>query len=217
MIIQAQKEAMMAGLTDPSKIYNGLTMLINAMGRKDTDQFFSNPADPNSPKPPPQPPPPEVQAAEKMVQVEQIKQQGAAQKMQAEMQADAQKTQAQFAFDADQAEKDRQLKIAIRKMELEFEAGMAADSRMHDFQKTEFSAALGRKDKALDFKTQFEADALAKRVDENGELVEAGPSDTDKIAEALVMLASMLQPKPRKMTVQFNNDGTAEAVSVPLQ
>lgn len=216
MLMQVQKEALQVGLSDPAKIYNGLAMLVNSMGRKDVDQFFTNPKDPNAPKPPPQQPPPEVQAAQKMVEAEQLKQQGAAQKTQAELAADAQKFNAQAQFDAEQAEKDRQSKVAIREMELRFEAEQRALDRQAEFGKIDYQSQANMRAKALDHKSKFEAEQLAKRVSDDGELMDEGPSEIDEMKAMMEQIALMVRPVKREITVQFDAHGNARAVSTPM-
>lgn len=216
MLMQVQKEALQAGLSDPSKIYNGLAMLVNSMGRKDVDQFFTNPKDPKSPKPPPMPPPPEVQAAQKMVEAEQIKQQANMQKLQLEQQADAQKFQATVAVDKEEADKERQFKLEVRRMELAFDAEQAALDRQTEFGKIDYQSQANMRSKALDHKTKFDAEQLAKRVDANGEIVDEGPNEIDELKQMMQQLALMVQPVKREISVTFDAQGNAKAVSTPV-
>lgn len=73
MIGQVQERLMPLGLVKPENAYKTATRMAESLGFKDSDQFFTAP-DPNNP--PNQGPPPEVQ-------LEQIKQQGRMQEIQA--------------------------------------------------------------------------------------------------------------------------------------
>lgn len=93
LIGQAQREALGLGLATPQNVFNTLTRLAEAMGYKDADQFFTAP-DPNNP--PNSGPPPEVQ-------LEQVKQQGRMQEIQAKGQVDIQVEQMRQQAQAAQA------------------------------------------------------------------------------------------------------------------
>lgn len=81
MILNAQKEAIQIGATDPEKIYNALVELTKNAGFKNPDKFWTNPAQ-QQPKPPQ--PDPKIEAAKIGAQAdittEQIKQQGETQR-----------------------------------------------------------------------------------------------------------------------------------------
>jgi hypothetical protein len=133
MILQAQKEGLMIGVTDPQKIYNALAKLTQNAGFKEPDEFWTDPAR-AEPKPP-QPSPEQIKAQADQ-QTMQAKLQAEQQKMQAEQQADAQKFQAQtmldkerMAFEAAEKEKDRQLQAALAQMQ---EATKIEIARMRD-------------------------------------------------------------------------------------
>ena len=84
-ILQMQKEALQAGLTDPSKIYNALSKLTQNAGFKDPEEFWNDPS--NQMQPAQQMPSPQEQLIQGQLQIEQTK-------AQADMQLEAQKNQA---------------------------------------------------------------------------------------------------------------------------
>jgi hypothetical protein len=84
-ILQMQKEALQAGLTDPSKIYNALAKLTQNAGFKNPEEFWNDPA--NQTQPQQAMPSPQEQLIQGQLQIEQTK-------AQADMQLEAQKNQA---------------------------------------------------------------------------------------------------------------------------
>jgi hypothetical protein len=84
-ILQMQKEALQAGLTDPSKIYNALAKLTQNAGFKDPEEFWNDPS--NQMQPQQAMPSPQEQLIQGQLQIEQTK-------AQADMQLEAQKNQA---------------------------------------------------------------------------------------------------------------------------
>lgn len=103
LIGQTQEKVLALGLTDADKIYNTCKKLTNAIGFKNAEEFYTPPQiDPQTGKPQPIPPQPSPQE-----KVEQIRQQG-----------DAQKTQA---LHAQQAQKD-QFEADLRMRELDHSA-----------------------------------------------------------------------------------------------
>jgi hypothetical protein len=90
MIINAQKEAMQIGATNPEKIYNSLVELTKNAGFKNPDKFWINPA---QMKPQPPKPDPKIQVAQigaqADIQTEQIKQQGETQRQAMQLHHDA--------------------------------------------------------------------------------------------------------------------------------
>ena len=97
MLLNAQKEAIQIGATTPEKIYNSLVELTKAIGFKNPDKFWSNPA-----QQPPQPPKPDPKieaakiGAQADIQTEQIKQQGETQRKSMDLQHEAALTFANF-------------------------------------------------------------------------------------------------------------------------
>lgn len=144
MILQAQKEALMIGVTEPSKIYNSLSKLTMNAGFKNPDEFWTDPS-----KKPPQPPPPSPDAikaeadvkktemsmqadAQKFQAQAQIDQQSEQMKMAAERQkfiAEAQLERERMAAEAIEKEKDRELQLRIAQMaeETKLRIAMVAD------------------------------------------------------------------------------------------
>jgi hypothetical protein len=91
MIGQAQQQAMPMGLVKPDNMYALLKKLVNAVGFKNAEEFFTPPEiDPQTGQPKPPPPPPNP-----MVQVEQMKMQAAMQMKQMDQKNDQMKFQAE--------------------------------------------------------------------------------------------------------------------------
>lgn len=106
MQIQHQANGLQIGIATPENLYQSAKKLSEALGFKNSDQFWTDPA-----KQPPKPP-----QADPVIQVEQMKQQGEQAKIQATMQLEREKTQlemqqAQFAAQAEASKKDAELKL----------------------------------------------------------------------------------------------------------
>ena len=100
------------GLTDPSKVYNALAKLTSAVGFKNPEEFWNNPANSG----PPQPPPPDP----KLVEVQQR-----GQIEQAKLQLDAQSTQAQMSAEQQKAAQElmlRERELQLKAQEIEVQA-----------------------------------------------------------------------------------------------
>lgn len=107
MLGQAQEKVLPLGLATPQNIYQTLTRLAEAMGFKDSDQFFSPPQ-------PPQPPGPSPE-----LQIEQMKQQGAQQLAQFKGQVDIQVEQMRQRAQAEQAQQETSLEAQRNAQEMQ--------------------------------------------------------------------------------------------------
>ncbi len=109
---QMQLEMMPLGIATPQHILNTVNRMTKAAGYKDAAEFWNDPA--KNPPPPPGPP--------LEIQLEQIKQQGAAQKLQAEQANDAQKFQAEMQLKGQAEILQSQAKQRETQMQLELQA-----------------------------------------------------------------------------------------------
>lgn len=109
LILQAQEKAAMVGLATPQNIYNALSRLTESMGYKDSDQFWTAPQQGGMPD----------QGPPEAVQVEQLKQQGQMQQIQAKAQADIQVETIRQQAQAAQAAQETQLEAQRNAQELE--------------------------------------------------------------------------------------------------
>lgn len=107
MLGTAQREAFEIGLATPQNIYHTLTKLTEAMGYKDSDQFFTMPD--GQPKP---------EAPDPAIVIEQMKQQGAMQLAQMKGQVDIQVEQMKQESQAQQAQQETQLEAERNQLEM---------------------------------------------------------------------------------------------------
>lgn len=105
----AQREAIQVGLATPQNIYNTLTRLAEAMGYKDSDQFFTAPGQG----------PQQEQGPPEAVLVEQVRQQGQRQLAQLKAQSDIQVARMTQEFQAAQAQQETELEAQRNAQELE--------------------------------------------------------------------------------------------------
>lgn len=108
-IMQVQEKGMVINITEPKKIYNAAKRLAENAGFSDGDEFFT---DPSTQPPKPQQPPVEIQ-------VEQMRQQGDAQKFQAQAVLERQKAEANL--QQEQARSTNDIMIEREKFAAEME------------------------------------------------------------------------------------------------
>lgn len=197
MILQEQKQGMAVGLADPSKIHNTLRRLTQNAGFKQTDEFWTDPA-----QKPPQPPgpPPEVQR-------EQMK-----------IQADQQKTQAQMQADAAKAQQEQQMRM----LELQFEASEKEKDRQAELEKERLRIAAQIELKRMDAQVQsaFKAEDRqfqqedAQRSEFRQQEVKAGESAKidQVISELTQVLGGLSQAMSRPLKVVRGQDGRAAEI-----
>jgi hypothetical protein len=125
-IAELQERAAMFGLSDPSKAFNTLSRMTEQMGFRDSDQFWTNPANaPPQEEGPPQPDPKDVLAA-------QLKQ----------MDIDAQNMR---------NEADNQVKLAIAQMQIQSNERIAGERIKADLlTKQAFDGEIGYNPEAVD-------------------------------------------------------------------
>lgn len=108
-ILNLQREALPTGLADLAKIHNTLSRLVEQMGYRDADQFFSEPQQAQMPQQPEQ----GSAEAQALVQAEQIKAQTAMQKAQMDNQTRLQVEQMQIESAERIAQLEQQVKVLI--------------------------------------------------------------------------------------------------------
>jgi hypothetical protein len=121
VLINAQKDALAGGLTNivtPANLYNASQELARAIGRKDGEQFFTDPATQPAPQAPPDP---------KLIQIQNQKEL-AQQKAQADQQHQLTKAQ------ADMAEQNNKFQLEMRKML--FEQHIATQEHMQNLRQS---------------------------------------------------------------------------------
>jgi hypothetical protein len=121
VLINAQKDALAGGLTNivtPANLYNASQELARAIGRKDGEQFFTDPATQPAPQSPPDP---------KLIQIQNQKEL-AQQKAQADQQHQVLKAQ------ADMAEQNNKFQLEMRKML--FEQHIATQEHMQNLRQS---------------------------------------------------------------------------------
>jgi len=155
MITASQEKALTAGLTNlvtPNNLYESAKELVRAVGFKDVDKFFSNPA--NSP-PPQQHPDPKIMEMQMQAQLQQQKQQIDAAHQRAKMEADAALEQQRFEHqrqleamklqmdDAKRQHDDRMAEMDLAMQQQKHQMDMAAKQLTMEHQKTEHTLKTG--------------------------------------------------------------------------
>ena len=110
IIVGMQEKAGPLGLATPENGYAALSAMVEAMGWRNSDKFFTNPA--NAPPPQDPGPPPEVQ-------LEQIKQQGQQQLAQVKAQADIEVARMEQEYQAQESDRAKQLEAERNRQQAE--------------------------------------------------------------------------------------------------
>jgi hypothetical protein len=135
-LLQTQMQMLPLGLVQPTNLYKLAAKLSEALGFKQAEQFFTDPA--NAPPKPPAPPPPEVLKA----QADQQRAQAEMQMKQAQMQADQQEAIARLQMERQKMEAEMHLarerleaEIALKReqavAQMGFDQEQAAYQRLH--------------------------------------------------------------------------------------
>lgn len=123
----AQREAIQIGLATPQNIYQTLTRLAEAMGYKDSDQFFTQPS--NEPQP---------EKPDPAIMLEQMKQQGAQQLAQINGQVQMQLTQVKAQSDAQTEQLKQEYQAQQAQQETQLEAGRNQQQMENDMALEQF-------------------------------------------------------------------------------
>jgi len=113
-ILKEQKEALGAGVTEPSKIYNTLSELTKAAGFANPEKFWTQP----QPGPMPPPPNPDEVKGKVLLAQEKMKQEGETKRMQMKLQADAHKTKFEVDADKQAAMLDAHVKVGLERAKI---------------------------------------------------------------------------------------------------
>lgn len=118
-LIAQQEKVFPLGVANPAGIYEASAEFAKLLGFKNGGKFFADPS-----KQPPQPPKPDPEQVKMqgMMQLEQMKQQGAAQGKQADLQATAQIEHMKVQFQAQAAESDRSHEAQLEQFKAQMQA-----------------------------------------------------------------------------------------------
>jgi len=160
---QMQLEMIPLGLAKPENLFATVSRMTRAAGYKDANEFWTDPQ--QNPPPPPQPP--------LEIQLEQMKQQGAAQKLQAEQANDAQKFQAEMQLkgqaevlqsQAKQRETQMQLELQAANDERDRQRQAETDARAHQLELERLAMDRHLKELEIASKERIEAAKLQTTV-----------------------------------------------------
>lgn len=193
MIAQNQINLLPMGLATPQNIYHTQSKLVEAAGFKDVQNFIQDPRG----KPPPAPPP------NPMIQVEQIKQQGIAQKAQFDAQNEAKKMQleAQVQDAQHQREMQRDMEVERNKQEMQardsqFQATLEAQK---ESQRLQIEEASKQADRELEkYKADLQAGVqiqIAMMTKQPVEQTEPAESETASNQSMQALVNVMSAPK----------------------
>jgi hypothetical protein len=208
MIAQNQIALMPMGLADPEKIYHTQTKIVEAAGFKDVQNFITDPKGK-----PPVPPPPNP-----AMQIEQMKQQGIAQKAQFDAQQEVQKMQLED--QKHQREMQRDMEVERNKQEMQardsqFQAQLDAQKEAQKLQFEEASKQadreLARWKAELDARVKLEIAGI-KSPEQITEGIEEEEQKEEKMNNLMQMMQSMMQAMNQpKMIVR---DSMGKAIGV---
>lgn len=147
-IWQMQQAAMQFGLANPTNLYHTAARVVENAGFKDVQNFLT---DPSKQKPPPQQPPIQIQ-------LEQMKQQGDAQKFQAQNQSDMQKFQAEKQLEMQVEQLKAQAQIQATQATLELQRANDERDAAREMAKAQYDAQIEQQKIEFDrWKAEFDA------------------------------------------------------------
>ena len=114
-----QMQGVQAGIVTPQNLFNGATKIVEAMGFKQGDQFFTDPTKQQGPPPPPPPPPPELLKAQAQIQSDQARMTLERQKAEADVMLTREKIAAERDAALQKAAIDAQTEIEREKIRTE--------------------------------------------------------------------------------------------------
>jgi hypothetical protein len=209
MIAQNQMALMGMGLTTPENIYHTQTKIVEAAGFKDVQNFLQDPRGK-----PPVPPPPNP-----LLQVEQMKQQGAAQSNQFKAQQEMQLKQieAQVQDQQHQREMQRDMEVERNKQEMQardsqFQAQLEAQKEQQRMQMEEYSKQADR-DLA---RWKAELDATVKLqisgIKSPEQIIEETEKEDAKESNMQQMMMQMMQAMTAPKVVVRDANGRAVGI-----
>ena len=201
-LLEMQKEASGAGMSNEKKVYNALEKMVAAAGLGDARQYFTSPEDPDYV--PPEPPPPDPQAVLYQAQADGIRaeQERKSQEMQINAQTDVQKSQLEFQIkQAELTTKQREMDLKEREMLMK-EREMVIEGQLKEGEleaKIENIRADTQSKRATADKTMAEAAATAVEL-----------TDTYKQAVEIVSKSGELN-EPGGQTLEVDNGDELES------
>lgn len=204
MIMQNQVNLLPMGLADPEKIYNTQAKIVEATGFKDVQNFIVDPRGKPAMQPPPNP----------MLQIEQMKQQGIAQKAQ----FDAQQKQQEIALQDQQHQREMQRDMEIERNKQEMQARDAQFQAQLEEQRLARQAQMEEYSKQADRELQrwkAELDASVKLQIagiKSPETIDAETSKEDALMQTLQALATSIQGMNAPKVIVRDNMGKAIGV-----
>ena len=165
-IWQMQQAAMQFGLANPTNLYHTAARVVENAGFKDVQNFLT---DPSKQKPPPQQPPIQIQ-------LEQMKQQGDAQKFQAQNQSDMQKFQAEKQLEMQVEQLKAQAQIQATQATLELQRANDERDAAREMAKAQYDAQIEQQKIEFD-RRKAEFDAQTKIYIEEMKIRGVPPAD----------------------------------------
>ncbi|HEU4636059.1 MAG TPA: hypothetical protein VFS41_07775 [Edaphobacter sp.] len=138
-LLQVQREAAPEGLATPENVFEALSLMVEAMGYRDANRFFTSP---QNAAPKQEGPPIELQ-------LEQMKQQGAQQLAQVKAQADIEVERMKQQYQAEDAQLQKQLEAERDRQKLEADMALAQFKAEKDAELQAYKAELQR-DQAIE-------------------------------------------------------------------
>jgi hypothetical protein len=191
-LLNEQKQGMQFGIATPMNVYAAEQELVKALGFKNGDKFWTDPAK----NPPPQQQPPY------QVQIEQMRQQADAQKFQVEQQADIQRFQAETQMTREIEQIKANAKLQEIRANLELQAANDARDSERETLKAQYDAQMAAQ--KLEFEKQkMEFEAQTKIYIEEMKLRGVPPADyiqeqnnmTQVLQGLQAVIAQMSAPK----------------------
>jgi hypothetical protein len=204
-IWQMQQAAMPMGLANPLNLYHTASKVVENAGFKDVQNFLTDPS-----KAPPQPQQPPIQ-----IQLEQMKQQGDAQKYQAQTQADIQKFQAEKQIEVQIEQVKAQSQIQATQATLELQRANDERDAAREMAKAQYDAQLAQQQLEFD-KWKAEFDAQTKIYIEQLKIQASVPQTAPEQANEMTQVLSGLQAVIAQMSApkMIVRDASGKAIGV---
>jgi hypothetical protein len=209
MIAANQMALLPMGLADPEKIYHTQTKIVEAAGFKDVQNFITDPKG----KPPVQPPPNPI------LQVEQMKQQGAAQANQFKAQQEMQTLQitTQLQDQQHQREMQRDMEVERNKQEMQardsqFQAQLEAQKEAQRMQMEEASKEADRMLKKYIAELDAQVKLTIAGIKSPQQVIEDTEKEDSKESNMQQMMMQMMQAMTAPKVVVRDANGRAVGI-----
>lgn len=204
-IWQMQQAALPMGLATPVNMYHTASKVVENAGFKDVQNFLTDPS-----KQQPQPQQPPIQ-----IQLEQMKQQGDAQKFQAQNQSDMQKFQAEKQIEMQVEQLKAQAQIQATQATLELQRANDERDAAREMAKAQYDAQLAQQQLEFDkWKAEFDAQTkiYIEQLKIQGSAPQTAPEQADQMTQVLQGLQAVIaQMGAPKMIVR---DAAGKAIGV---